>query len=482
MAEILHSSIKAHIQERVGASFDPVYLIFGEAFLFQQAAEELVNALIPDPDARKHQHEILNHAEDGQVSDVIERLNTYSFFSGRKIIELRDAALFVTRQNPGDSLQKILQAFEGNAFEKAAARFLNLLSRLQMDLSDLSGEVLADKLGIPEDAQETAWIRKLADYCLERKLSVPEAADDAERLRNAIISGFPKNNILLITTDTVDKRKALYKTITACGTVVDCSIPKGNRKADLDAQRGFLQQHMRQLLGKHQKKMDLQAFDLVFKMTGFDVRAFTVNLEKLVDYAKESRVITVDDVRSVLIRTRQDPVYELTGAVAEKNVLKSIYYLSSLLDAGFHYLQILAAITNQMRKLTVIRGFLETGPGRAFHAKMTYDQFRNAILPAIRSYDESLIDHVQSYEAAMNVNTAAATQPTPKKASSDLVIAANPANSYPVYQQFLRAVNFSNQALASSFSVLNRADVMLKTSALSPRAVLEEVIFKICDS
>ena len=481
MAEITHASIKAHLQERADASFDPVYLIFGEEFLYRQVAETLVNAIIPDPVQQKHLYEILNHADDGQVSDAIERLNTYSFFPGKKIVELRDAALFVTRQNPGNYLLKIRRAYENNAFEKAAILFLNLLSRLQMDLSDISDQTISQKFDISEDRAEDAdWIKKLAAYCVERKLSVPEAADDAERLRNAIERGFPGNNVLLITTDTVDKRKALYKTINACGTVVDCAIPKGNRKADVDAQRGFLQQHMRQMLAKHHKRMDLQAFDLVFKMTGFDVRSFTANLEKLVDYAKESSSISADDVRAVLVRTRQDPVYELTGAIAERNVLKSLHCLSSLLEAGFHYLQILSAITNQMRKLLVIRGFLETGQGRAFHPKMSYDQFRNLIIPAIHSYDEALLNQIQFHENAVRGDADPSTEARGKKSSSDLIIVANPANAYPVYQQFLRAAGFSKQALCTSFEILHQADVKLKTSGSLPAAVLEEVIFKIC--
>lgn len=483
MPEIPHSAFTAHLKEHRPSDADPVYLIFGEAFLCRQAAADLVQWLIPDPSARIHSHEVLNHAEDGQVGDLIERLNTYSFFAEKKIIELREATLFANRQNAGDLLANIRQAFDADQHEKAAIRFLNLLARLRTDLQDLaplSDENLAETLGLEDPARDPGWIRKIMNYCLERKLAVPDAADDAERLGNALERGFPKNNILLITADAVDKRKNLYKTIAARGTVVDCSIPKGNRKADQDAQRVFLQAQVRHILSVHHKKMDSRAFDLMFQMTGFDMGAFTANLDKLVDYARERDVITADDVRAVLIRTRQDPIYELTGAIAEKNAVKSLYFLNSLLEAGFHPLQMVSAMANQARKLLVIRGFLDSEAGRGFHAGMGFDQFRTQMLPAIRSDDAALLDQVRLYDAAAGTEAGEGKKSGKKAVVSDLVIAANPANSYPIYQQFLRALNFSRPALFSAMRLLSQADVKLKTSAASPAFVLEDVIFKIC--
>ena len=44
-------------------------------------------------------------------------------------------------------------------------------------------------------------------------------------------------------------------------------------------------------------------------MTGFDLRTFINNLEKLIAYTGERKNITKDDVKSVLERTRIDPIY-----------------------------------------------------------------------------------------------------------------------------------------------------------------------------
>ncbi|MBC2716687.1 MAG: hypothetical protein HF978_15395 [Desulfobacteraceae bacterium] len=488
MSEINYQSIKKYISECLSTSFDPVYLIFGEEFLYHQVTQDLLNAIIPNPVKQKHNYEVVNHREEGQLIDVIERMNTYSFFSEKKIMELRDATVFVASHNQGIILQKVKQLYENNDFEKASKRFLNLLSRLQIDLADIScetavisDETIADKFNIREDqANDIDWIKKLSLYCLERNLSVPESGDDAERLKNAIEHGFPKNNFLFVTTDTIDKRKALYKTIKKFGTVIDCSIPKGNRKADIDAQRRFLQQHSRQVLKKQNKQIDLQAFELIFKMTGFDLRAFTSNLEKLVDHAKDRDHITTDDVQAVLIRTRQDPVYELTGALSERDTLKTLHYMSSLLSSGFHYLQIMAAMTNQIRKLLVIKGFLESGYGSNWHPGIGYDQFKKMIIPLISKYDAELIEKADYHQNAVKGKFEAQELKKKKKLSTDLIIAKNPNNPYPVFQQFVRSKNYTKDELCAAFEILNHADVKLKTSGQSPSAVLEEVVFKIC--
>lgn len=486
MPEINYQSIKQHINECINLCFNSVYLIFGEEFLCRQVTQDLINAIIPDVFRQKHNYEVVNYREEGQLADVIERMNTYSFFSEKKIVELRDATVFVARHNQGNALQKIRQLYENNDFEKAGNRFLNLLSRLQIDLSDIPAEMtddaLADKFNLGEDqSNDIDWIKKLCAYCQERKLPVPAAGDDAERLKIAIEAGFPKKNLLIITTDTVDKRKALYKTIKNTGTIIDCSIAKGARKVDIDAQRAVLRQHMQNLLQKHNKQIPGPAFELIFQFTGFDLRAFAASIDKLVDYAGDRDRISIEDVRAVLIRTRKDPVYELTGALAERNTLKTLNLMTSLLADGFHHLQIMAALTNQIRKLLVIKDFQESKAGRNWHPGMVYDQFRQTIIPLIVKYDENLLEKVSVYQAAAKGRfDESIDSKKKKKPDSDLVIAKYPNNPYPVFLQFRNCSKYGKNELLAAFDVLSHADVKLKTTGQNPVTVLEEVVFKIC--
>lgn len=481
MSEINYQSVKKYIQERLTSSFDSVYLIYGEEYLYKQVVSWLLDAIIPDQSRQKHNYDIVRQKDGGQLGDVIERMNTFSIFSGKNIIELRDTTIFVSSHNPGKTLQKVKQFYEKNETSKAAGLFLDVLSRLCLDFDDLTDATIADQLKIGTDQlHDLEWIKKLIIYCQENNLLIPKVSDDAELLQKTIKHGFPKSNYLFISTDTVDKRKGLYKTIKKFGTVINCSVPTGNRKSDRDEQRRLMLHHMQQLSGKHQKQVNPQAFELMVKMTGFNLRVFSSNLEKLIDYVGDREMITVPDVQAVLKKTRQDPIYELTGAISERNTLKTLHFLSSLLSSGFHYLQILTAITNQIRRMLVVKGFLESPYGKDWQAGMSYDRFKNITIPSVCKYDKVLVEHLEEQKKIFTVKIETQTSEKKQTSSTDIIIAKNPNNPYPIYQMFIRSETFSKKELFKAFEILNQADVRLKTTGQSPRFILEEVVLNIC--
>jgi len=61
--------------------------------------------------------------------------------------------------------------------------------------------------------------------------------------------------------------------------VVDCSVPKGERKADKEAQESVLSEHMQTVLGPAARTLNRAAFLALWETTGFDPGAFSNNLE-----------------------------------------------------------------------------------------------------------------------------------------------------------------------------------------------------------
>ena len=59
-------------------------------------------------------------------------------------------------------------------------------------------------------------------------------------------------------------------------------------------------------------------------------------------------------------------IYELTGALFDKNVSRALSRLKSSPGVAglMHPLQVIAATVNQPRKLLIIRGFMDKGPQR----------------------------------------------------------------------------------------------------------------------
>ena len=63
---------------------------------------------------------------------------------------------------------------------------------------------------------------------------------------------------------------------------------------------------------------------------------------------------------------------------------------------------------------------------------------------------------------------------------TDLQLARNPGNPFPVYQTLKKADRFGRTELLRALEALAEADARLKSSALNPRLILERVVWQIC--
>lgn len=481
MSEINHQSVYQYIQESRQSSFAQVYLIFGEDFLYEQVVGYIVNAIIPDLPKQHHGYEIIHQQEASSIGDIIERLNTYSFFNQKKIIELRDTNIFITKNNKDKLIRKIKKAYDNSEFDQAVRFYLEMLGRFHLEPDGVDKEKIVDLLRIDSDEfSDREWLIEIAEAAKKKELSAIRTPDDAESLKKTIEQGIPQNNYLIITTDTIDKRAGLYQTIKKVGVVIDCTVKKGSRKPEKEEQRHIILQHLNRELIKYHKEIDSDAFEIMYDKIGFDMRNFSSNLEKLINYVGDRKTILIRDAEAVLNQVRQDPVYELTGCILEKNINKSIYYLSSLLASGFHPLQILTAITNQFRKQLMIKEFIETSRDCNWHRGIRFDQFQNNILPLIRKYDDELINYFSEHHGKFWEKSGTDSSDDKKNYVSDLFLIKKIYHPYSLYLLFMKSDLYTKNHLCAVMGILSLADTALKTLGQRPKSILENAIIKIC--
>ncbi len=101
MTEIQHQALQPYLTEASSSGFTPVYLLFGDAFLYEQAVKQIVHAIIPDPKTQRHGYEIIQHHESSQILDAIEKLNTYGFFNPKKNHRTQGFQCFYKRSEYG---------------------------------------------------------------------------------------------------------------------------------------------------------------------------------------------------------------------------------------------------------------------------------------------------------------------------------------------------------------------------------------------
>ena len=292
-------------------------------------------------------------------------------------------------------------------------------------------------------------------------------------LGSLIEKGFPENHFLILTASTIDRRKKFFKTIDAKGLIIDCSVAKGARKADIKEQNEVLRQIADETAAKLGKQIQDRAFHMLVDLTGFDPRVLAGNIEKLAAYSAASKLITCEHVQAVIKRNKKDPVFTFTNALMEKNLNQTLFYLDSLFNEGFHPLQILKAMENLFRRLVMFKcftlWFLENRQG--FNpAGVNYNSFVGYVLPEIVKFDRHL-----ARPEPENMKTK-----SKKNMANDLLLAPNPKNAYPVFQIFCKCRNFSLKELNHALIFLSDLDFRMKSSSFDEKTQIEAFIMNLC--
>jgi DNA polymerase III delta subunit len=314
---------------------------------------------------------------------------------------------------------------------------------------------------------------------------------DVDALASFIEKGLPENHFLLLTSSTIDKRRKIYKTIEKNGLIIDCSVPAGARKADQDEQRVVLQQIANQILARAKKDIDNQAFNALLELTGFDLDLFSQNMEKLITYSGKKSTITIAHVKTIIIRDKKDPIFNLTNAFMSKDVKKTLFYLNSLFNDGFHPLQILKSFENLIRKLILVKcftlDFYRNNKNMSLKI-MNFNSFKQAVLPKIVLQDKHTQKDLEEQEVFLAIKdldkkSHSKEKKEPKKKTiktNDLFLAPNPKNAYPVFQTFQKSDNFSISELNSALIFLSDLDYNLKSSSFDAKTQIEKFIMNTC--
>ncbi|MCD6272191.1 MAG: hypothetical protein J7K30_04945 [Deltaproteobacteria bacterium] len=487
MPVIKYSELKKYLNETSVKGFGQVYLIFGEEVLYKNTLNELVGAILPGA-SKELNYEPVDGADDN-LHDIINKLNTYSLLSGPKLVAHCDSRIFYTKEDEETLLEKAKEAYNKNNLKKSAKYFLSLLSLLKLDYDDLK-QANREKIFKSELAllNEQSWIDKLLEYCIDNKLSINNGKDNKKILQNAIEKGFPRGNYLVITTELVNKKTGLFGAIKKTGIIIDCSVPKGTRRDDKAVQAAVINESMRSILNKRGKKISRDAYNALYGLTGFDLRTFANNIEKLTDYIGEREEITVNDVKSVLKRTKKDLLYEFTNAITDRDMDQSLFFMSTLLAGGDikHPLQLLAAVANQIRKLLMIKSFVKSRYGKAWYNGCQYPQFQATVMPAVIEFDREITGRINEWDRMLEddemlTKKGKKSKSGTKKAADKLfLIAQNPGSPYPVYRMLQKSGRFTENELVSAMHSIHDADLRFKSTGQAPKLILEDIILKIC--
>jgi DNA polymerase-3 subunit delta len=428
----------------------PVYLLHGDEFLYKASFKRLLDALVP-----RDQKDLNYEPIDGEtvsLDEVVARLNTFPLFPGEKVIALHDTKLFYSRATSDQLLMRAKAAFERDDWEEAARHFLRMLSICDLTLDDLAHDDGQSRLGLKKTESDKKmreeWVGRLVEYCLGQQLRPPVHGGEGDQLSEAIRSGFPETNHLVITAEFVDRRRKLYKTIEEAGVIIDCSVSKGDRAADKRQQREALWGCMEEALTQAEKTMAPGAFEALYEKTGSALRSFNNELNKIITFVGDRKVILAEDVEKASQKTKEDPIYELTNAIGQRELGKALGLIDSLLRADYFPLQVLAAAANYVRRMLLARDLIQGVLRTYWNSGMNYGTFQRTVW-----------GHLSRAEGG---------HPESKM------------HPFVVYKTLVHSENYTCHGLAKALEVLLGADIRLKTTGQDAKLVLEHAIMEVC--
>ncbi len=433
----------------------PVYLLFGdETYLVEHARERIVAALLPD--AERDLQLFSFEGEDLDVGALCDTLLTPSLLGGRKVVVVRGLRLLQSRTKLPELLQKARDQLETNP-GRAARHFVEAVGLSPWTLEELEDDGWR---GIPpadwekatgmDPEEREAWLPRILEQCRRLGLRPAPQAGEGERLARVIAGGLPEGNHLVLTAETLDQRKSLVRQLADAGTVLSFSRVKGETR-----QKGTLQSLTREMLAASGKAVAPEAWLALGRKTGFDLAASRSALEKLLLFAGDKKTIGPDDVEEVIGRTREDSVFDLTAALAERNLEKALQVLQDLLAHAVPVTVVHALLVREVRFLLHARLLQEGRLLPAMPPEADYVRFQRAVYPVVQKLQ----------------------QKAGKKTAAVSLLGQHP---FVVFQALRNAGRFTRKELAAWLDRLLDMDVALKSTSVEPRTLFERFFAESC--
>ena len=432
----------------------PCYLLYGEEeYQIGATLDKILDIILPAADRDFGLFYL--EGENADADSLVNYLLTPSLLGARKMVVVKNTTIFQSRENLADLIQKIRDNIDENPAQAAKSflTFLKLAGFSWEDLQDDGWKKITDEEWhriVEGDAGEdrAKWLPRVLAISSSLGLSPESGADNTEKLGEILQKGLAAGNCLILTADAIDKRKKIFKIITAIGEVLYFGKVRGEA-----GQKENLIKEAQKLLENYGKKLTEAAWIALGQKTGWELRRSMTELEKLIFFVGENPLIEENDVEDVVGKTREDSIFALTAALSEKNQLAALSALKALLDQGLHHLMILTMLVREIRFLLQARILVDAGKIPAVKKYAEYGWFQKNVYPRLNEIAQSMTKF------------------------DGLLFSQHP---FVIYNAWRNCVNFSYPRLVNFLGTLLEVDRAFKSTAAEPQFLLENFLIKAC--
>lgn len=288
------------------------------------------------------------------------------------------------------------------------------------------------------------WLKNasfLGDTPMGRSETVQTAL---EKLLNCLKEGMPEGIFFLMSAPEADKRRTFFKGLTKLAEVHSYDKLDLGFGGDEEALMDFVAQRARAL----ELRLSPEALEVFVARARNDTRQIDNELEKLVVFIGMSREITAEDIREIVPTTREGGIFDLSNAIAKRNLPLALQTLDQLEYQGESAVGLLlAAIVPTVRNLLLVKDLMTThrlpAPAQPHFFSRTLSQL-----------------------------SVASTHHLPRKKDGTL-------SAYPLGVAAVNARRFSLEELREGFDECFSANLQLISSQVSNTVVLQRLLFKL---
>lgn len=200
---------------------------------------------------------------------------------------------------------------------------INLIIQKAVDPS--LKQLNVEKYYCPETDSETIVTSALSIPMLsDRKVIVVrdyEKINDSKAIRH-YLEHPSQSTILILSANTIDKRKSIFSLLSKNGVVVKCENLK----------RDELSQWIKKRVNLYQKEISDTAVEMLFDLKGDSLQDIYSEIEKIVTFVGEKTKIEERDILTVTRATKEFNIFELMNLIGNGEKSKAIFMLDKLLD------------------------------------------------------------------------------------------------------------------------------------------------------
>ena len=203
---------------------------------------------------------------------------------------------------------------------------------------------------------KVVWLKGV-NFLVDNRTGKSQAVKDhIARLTDLIKSGLPPGQVLVISAEKVDKRKAFYKACKKFGELHEFSVPEKSYQADRVAG-----DRLNSILADAGLQMNSAVKQLFLAKVGNDTRQLVNEVEKLAVYIGEPGRVTIEQVQAIVSSSRDAIAWDLADAFGNRELQRALSVLKQLVFQKENIIGIVMGLENRIRELIVYREAIERG-------------------------------------------------------------------------------------------------------------------------